>query len=79
VADPEIMGGTPCIAGTRLTVYAVAARLDGGEAVAGLLDDYPQVTREQIEAAVDGAARVPFAEHEKARPWRRAKVETPVA
>jgi uncharacterized protein (DUF433 family) len=38
VSDPEIMGGTPCIEGTRLTVYAVAARIRGGETIAELFD-----------------------------------------
>ncbi len=43
--DPEIMGGTPCIAGTRITVYAIAARFNGGETVEELIADWPYITR----------------------------------
>ena len=75
LSDPEIMGGTPCIKGTRLTVYIVKARLDGGDTVAELVDDYPHLTVEQIEAATDYAARVPFVEHPDGRPWRKVKVQ----
>ena len=72
--DPEIMGGTPCIKGTRLTVYVVKARLDGGDTVEELIGDYPHLSVEQIDAAVDYAARVPFVEHPDGRPWRKVKV-----
>ena len=53
LSDPEIMGGTPCIKGTRLTVYAVAARIRGGESVAELLDGYPpEFTEAHVRAAI---------------------------
>ena len=62
LSDPEIMGGAPCIAGTRLTVYAVRARIRSGESVAELLAGYPtEVTGERVQAAIDYADRVPFA------------------
>ena len=61
--DPEIMGGTPCIKGTRITVYAIEARIKGGDSLAGVLEDYPYITAEQVSAAVENAARVPFEEH----------------
>ena len=69
-SDPDIMGGTPCIRGTRITVYAIAARMET-ESVDELLSDYPYITREGIEAAVAYAARLPFVEAPDARPWRR--------
>ena len=56
--DPEIMGGTPCLAGTRITVYAIAARL-GSETAA-----------EQIAAAAEYAGRVAFEEAPNSRPWK---------
>jgi uncharacterized protein (DUF433 family) len=73
--DPEIMGGTPCIRGTRITVYAVAARLADGETVAELLDGYPDLTQVHVQAALDYAARVPFVEHPDGRPWRKQRAK----
>ena len=75
LSDPDIMGGTPCIMGTRITVYVVAARLNGGDTTAEILQDYPYITAEQIEAAAY-AARVPFVEHPDGRPWRKTRVKT---
>lgn len=71
-SDPEIMGGTPCIKGTRMTVYAVEARLRA-DTIEQLIAEYPHLTREQIAAAVDYAARHPFVENPDGRPWRRDK------
>ena len=73
LSDPEIMGGTPCIRGTRITVYAIAGRVNGGDPISEILDDYPYVTREQVAAALDYAARVPFEEHPDGRPWRKSR------
>lgn len=69
--DSEIMGGTPCIKGTRITVYAIEARIKGGDGLAGVLEDYPYISAEQIEAALDYAGRIPFEEHPDGRPWRK--------
>ncbi len=80
VSDPEIMGGTPCIRGTRLTVYAVAARIRGGETVAELLDGYPpEITEEHVQAAIAYADRVPFEEHPDGRPWRKRQAAEKIA
>lgn len=76
--DPDIMGGTPCIKGTRITVYAAAARIRGGETVAEFFEGYPpEFTAEHIRAAIEYADRVPFEEHPDARPWRKNKVNEP--
>lgn len=48
--NPEIMAGEPVIAGTRLTVSAVQARLTGGDSIEDLIADYPHVPREAFEA-----------------------------
>ena len=71
VSNPEVMGGTPCLKGTRLTVYAVRARIKGGETVAELLAGYPpELTEVHVRAAIDYANRVPFVEAPDSRPWR---------
>jgi uncharacterized protein (DUF433 family) len=57
VADDGIMGGTPCIRGTRMTVYVIEARIKGGDSVEEILGEYPHLTIEQINAALEYAAR----------------------
>jgi uncharacterized protein (DUF433 family) len=57
--DPAIMIGKPVIRGTRITVELILRKLAEGASDAELLEDYPQLTREDIRAAVAyGAASV---------------------
>ena len=69
--DPDILGGTPVIRGTRVTVHAVRARLGGGEPVEELMEDYPGVPREAVEAARFYARTHPLRGRPGGRPWRR--------
>ena len=49
--NPNIMGGTACIRGTRITVYALEARINGGETPEAVSADYEgYITPEQIRA-----------------------------
>jgi len=50
--DPEVLGGKPCIAGTRISVELILEQLSQGATVDYLLDQYPQLTQEQIYAAL---------------------------
>jgi len=57
--DPAIMMGKPVIRGTRITVELVLRKLAEGTSEGELLEDYPQLTTEDIRAAVAyGAASV---------------------
>ncbi len=57
--NPLIMVGKPVIRGTRITVELVLHKLAEGASEDELLEDYPQITREDIRAAVAyGAASV---------------------
>jgi uncharacterized protein (DUF433 family) len=56
ITDPAILGGKPVIAGTRISVQLVLEELRDGWTMKALLDDYPQLTREQIIAALAYAA-----------------------
>lgn len=56
VTDPDILAGKPVIAGTRISVQLVLEKMRDGWTIDDLLDDYPQLTREQIGAALDYAA-----------------------
>jgi uncharacterized protein (DUF433 family) len=68
--DPEILGRTPCIVGTRLPVYAIAARLRAGETAANILDGYHDLTEEHVKAAVAYAEMHPLVEDPNGRPLR---------
>ncbi|XWK88852.1 MAG: DUF433 domain-containing protein [Phormidium sp.] len=46
--SPEIMGGTPVFANTRVPVQTVFDYLKAGESIDDFLDGFPTVTREQV-------------------------------
>jgi uncharacterized protein (DUF433 family) len=50
--DPEICGGKPCIKGTRIWVTLVLDFLADGMAEAEFLAEYPQLTHEDVLAAI---------------------------
>lgn len=70
--NPEIMGGTPVIKGTRITVYSVLGRLSGTDTVETILEDYPTLSREAIETAELYARTHPMVGRPGGRPWTRA-------
>ena len=46
--NPEIMGGTPVFAGTRVPVRTLLDYLEAGESIDDFLEGFPSVTREQV-------------------------------
>lgn len=46
--SPEIMGGTPVFANTRVPVQTLFDYLKAGESIDDFLDGFPTVTREQV-------------------------------
>jgi uncharacterized protein (DUF433 family) len=50
--DPRTCGGKPCIKGTRIWVSLVLDFLAGGMSEAELLKEYPQLTHDDILAAI---------------------------
>lgn len=50
--NPAILGGKPIVRGTRIPVSLINNWLDAGVAVEQILEDYPNLTREDIDAAV---------------------------
>ena len=72
VSDPETLGGTPVIRGTRITVYSVLGRLQDGDSVDDLVSDNPDVPREAFEAAAIFARAHPLRGRPGGRPWRNA-------
>jgi len=67
VDDPEIMGGTPVIRGTRIPVQIVAALFDAGTPMERILKSYPSLTESQVELSSIYAKAVP----QRGRPKRR--------
>jgi uncharacterized protein (DUF433 family) len=72
VVDDEVMGGTPVIRDTRMTVYSVLGRIKHGESIDDLLEDNPDLTRAAIEAAVMYARTHPMVGRPGGRPWADA-------
>ena len=50
--DPEICGGKPCIKGTRIWVALVLDFLASGMTEAEMRAEYPQLTHQDILAAI---------------------------
>ncbi len=51
-ASPQIFGGKPLIRGMRISVELVLSLLAQGATVEELLDDYPELEREDIQACL---------------------------
>lgn len=50
--NPEVMVGKPTIRGLRITVDQILKALAGGVTVEELLEDYPELEKEDIQAAL---------------------------
>ena len=64
--DPKVMGGRPCIRGMRVTVGTIVGLLASGHPVDEVLQAYPYLEREDVQAALSYAA------------WRAEEVELPL-
>ncbi len=53
--DPQILGGTPVFAGTRVPVRILMEHLEAGDRLDDFLVDYPTVSREQAVALLERA------------------------
>ena len=51
--DKQILGGTPCFAGTRVPIRSLFAHLKLGYSISGFLEQFPTVTREQADAVLE--------------------------
>ncbi len=67
--NPRVKGGEPVIRGTRIGVRAVAQRLDSGDTIQTLTEDYPRVPAEAFQSAYTYARSHPR-RGRPARPWR---------
>lgn len=64
--DPQVMGGKPCIRGTRVTVGTIVGLIASGYSTEQILGDYPYLTADDIKEALSYAA------------WRSEEIEVPL-
>ncbi len=50
--DPKIRFGKPCVKGTRITVFDVLGWLASGMSIEEIIEDYPSLSRKQIQACL---------------------------
>jgi uncharacterized protein (DUF433 family) len=50
--NPEVCHGKPVIRGTRIMVRNILGSLAGGDSINDILENYPELTYEDIEAAI---------------------------
>ena len=48
ISSPDIMGGTPVFAGTRVPVKTLLDHLKAGESIDDFLEGFPTVTKDQV-------------------------------
>ena len=53
--NPEILGGTPVFAGTRVPVRILMEHLEAGDRLDEFLVDFPSVSRDQAVAVLERA------------------------
>jgi uncharacterized protein (DUF433 family) len=56
--NPEICSGKPTISGTRIMVKNILGMVAGGYAVDQIVEAYPELTQEMVQAALEYAAAV---------------------
>ncbi len=54
--EADKRGGKPCIRGLRITVYDILDYLAGGMTIEEILEDFPDLTRDDILASIAFAA-----------------------
>ena len=73
VVDDEILGGTPVIRGTRMTVYSVLGRIENGDTAEEILSENPHISPAAIEVAVIYARSHPLVGRPGGRPWTEGR------
>ncbi len=62
--DPDILGGEPVFAGTRVPLRSLFEHLENGESIDDFLEGFPSVKREQVIGVLESSkavSRVPLA------------------
>ena len=65
--EPAVMGGKPCIQGTRVTVGTIVGLVAAGHTQEKILQAYPYLKPEDVRAALTFAA------------WRVEEIDVPIS
>lgn len=57
ISNPEILGGTPCFAGTRVPLKSLFDYLQAGDSIEEFLAQFPTVEREQVMKVLETVRR----------------------
>lgn len=55
--SPDMMGGTPVFAGTRVPVQTLLDYLKAGESINDFLDSFPTITKAQVITLLEEAEK----------------------
>ncbi len=58
VIDPQICNGRPVVKGTRITVQTIMEFLAAGDTVEDVLDEYPSLTKDDVNACHGWVSRL---------------------
>ena len=56
--NPDVCNGKPVVCGTRITVQTVLEFLAAGDSVEDVLQEYPTLKREDVQACLNFASRM---------------------
>jgi len=56
-SDPQILGGKPCIQGTRISVEMVLEWMGSGASLEEIVRNYPHLSAEDVAAAIQFAVQ----------------------
>ena len=51
--NPNVCHGKPVVRGTRVLVGNILGALGSGDTIQGVMEDYPNISREDVLAAID--------------------------
>ena len=55
---PDVCNGRPVVRGTRITVQTVLEFLAAGDSIEDVLEEFPKLTRTDVQACLDYASRI---------------------
>ena len=55
ISDPDILGGTPVIKGTRVPIGRIVFLLKDGYTLEAIHEDYPHIATHTLSSAIDEA------------------------
>jgi uncharacterized protein (DUF433 family) len=58
IMDPDVCNGKPIVKGTRIAVQTILEFLAAGDSIEEVLEEYPRLNREDIQACFEFASRL---------------------